>query len=81
LALRLAGLETYLEKSEPLPFVVDDILIMFDNDRAAATLKVLAELSRRTQVIFFTHHRHLVALAEEHIDPSILVKNELRGST
>jgi uncharacterized protein YhaN len=77
LALRLAGLETYLEKSEPLPFVVDDILIMFDNDRAAATLRVLAELSRRTQVIFFTHHRHLVDLAEEHIDPSILVKNAL----
>jgi uncharacterized protein YhaN len=78
LALRLAGLETYLEKSEPLPFVVDDILIMFDNDRAAATLKVLAELSHRTQVIFFTHHRHLVDLAEAHIDPSILVQNALK---
>lgn len=77
LALRLAGLETYLEKNEPLPFVVDDILIRFDNDRAAATLKVLAELSKKTQVIFFTHHRHLVDLAERNIDASVLIKSSL----
>lgn len=64
LALRLASLEAYLESNEPMPFIVDDILIKFDDDRALAALEVLAELSRRTQVIFFTHHRHLVDLAE-----------------
>ncbi len=79
LALRLAGLEMYLKKNEPLPFVVDDILIMFDNDRAAATLKVLAELSEKTQVIFFTHHRHLVELAENHIDPALLIEHTLNA--
>jgi len=63
LALRLAGLEQFLETNEPLPFVVDDILLRFDDQRAMATLKVLAGLSHKTQVIFFTHHRHLVALA------------------
>jgi uncharacterized protein YhaN len=77
LALRVAGLETYLEANEPLPFVVDDILVMFDDRRATAALKVLAELSRKTQVIFFTHHRHLVELAEAGIDASVLVKNTL----
>jgi uncharacterized protein YhaN len=65
LALRLASLERYLEASEPLPFVVDDILLRFDDDRAAATLEVLAALAQKTQVIFFTHHRHLVALARQ----------------
>ena len=63
LALRLASLETWLARNEPIPFIVDDILIGFDNDRAAATLAALAELSRHTQVIFFTHHEHLLALA------------------
>ena len=63
LALRLAGLHAWLDKHEPLPFVVDDLLIHFDDDRAAAALRALAELSRRTQVLFFTHHRHLVDLA------------------
>ncbi len=72
LAMRLAGLERYLENNEPLPFIVDDILIKFDNARAAATLKVLAKISEKTQLIFFTHHNHLVELANGHISPSVL---------
>jgi uncharacterized protein YhaN len=72
LALRLATLERYLAQAgapggtgnpEPLPFVVDDILINFDDERSAATLTVLAELAARTQVILFTHHAHLRDLA------------------
>lgn len=62
LALRLASLEQYLENNEPLPFVVDDILLRFDDARALATLAILADLSARTQVLFFTHHRHLLEL-------------------
>jgi uncharacterized protein YhaN len=77
LVLRLAGLEEYLEQNEPIPFIVDDILIKFDDDRSAAALKTLAQLSTKTQVIFFTHHRHLVELAEENIDPSVLIKHTL----
>ena len=78
LALRLAGLEEYLTKNEPIPFIVDDILIKFDDDRAAAALQALAELSAKTQVIFFTHHRHLVNLAEKNVGASTLVKHELK---
>ncbi len=63
LALRLASLEKYLLAGEPMPFVVDDILMSFDDRRAAAALQVLGELSRRTQVLFFTHHQRLVELA------------------
>ena len=77
LALRLASLEQYLENSESLPFVVDDILLRFDDARAAATLEILAGLSKRTQVVFFTHHRHLVDLAERNIDSSTLVTHTL----
>lgn len=77
LALRLASMETYLEENEPMPLIVDDILIKFDDERATAALKVLADLSGKTQVIFFTHHRHLVELAEANIDPSILLKHPL----
>ena len=78
LALRLASLETYLKKNEPMPFIVDDILIRFDDKRATAALQVLAELSKKTQVIFFTHHQHLVELAETNIDSSILFKHSLQ---
>jgi len=65
LSLRLAALEKHLESCEPMPFVVDDILIRFDDDRALATLKILENLTGKTQVIFFTHHSRLVQLAEE----------------
>jgi len=68
LALRLASLETYLAEKEPLPFVVDDILIMFDDDRSTAALRALARLSARTQVIYFTHHAHVVDLTSRHLD-------------
>jgi DNA repair exonuclease SbcCD ATPase subunit len=67
LALRLASLAHYLQQNEPLPFLVDDVLIQFDDQRAAAALRILAELSDRTQVIFFTHHAHLVQLAQHHV--------------
>ena len=77
LALRLAGLEEYLAKNEPIPFIVDDILIKFDDARAAATLQALAELSAKTQIIFFTHHRHLVKLAEENVAAAALIKHKL----
>ena len=43
-----------------MPFIVDDILINFDDDRSEATLKALADLSEKNQVILFTHHRQIV---------------------
>jgi uncharacterized protein YhaN len=77
LSLRLAGLDDYLENNEPMPFIIDDILVQFDDNRARAALETLAELSAKTQIIFFTHHRHLLDLAEKHIDSSELFRHNL----
>ena len=77
LALRLATLERYIDQHEPMPLVVDDILIHFDDDRSQATLRVLAELSQKTQVLFFTHHRRLRELAESAVAPEQLYVQEL----
>lgn len=63
LSLRLATLEQHLNKDEPMPFIVDDILIGFDDNRTMAGLKVLAELACSTQVLLFTHHRRVIELA------------------
>ena len=80
LALRLASLEHYLSDKEPLPFIVDDILVGFDDDRSRVALEVLGELSRQTQVLLFTHHRHLVHLAETSSAADVLFVHELAGS-
>lgn len=81
LALRLASLESWLQAHEPIPFIVDDILLTFDNQRASAALVVLAELSRKTQVLFFTHHRHLVDLARSHVPDDLVFIHELPGAS
>lgn len=73
LALRLASLEAYLENNEPMPFIVDDILIKFDNERASAALEVLGEISEKTQLVFFTHHRHLVELAKSKLGSAVRI--------
>ncbi|WP_409299874.1 AAA family ATPase [Peribacillus sp. SCS-155] len=67
LALRISSLEKYMLENEPVPFIVDDILIHFDDERAAETLKVLMELTSKTQVIFFTHHYRLVDLMKQFV--------------
>jgi uncharacterized protein YhaN len=65
LALRLAALERYLEQNEPMPLILDDLLITFDDDRAAAILPQLVGLAQRTQILLFTHHLHLVELCRQ----------------
>ena len=77
LALRLATLVWRLETGESMPFIVDDILINFDDDRSRATLEVLADLSRRNQVILFTHHRQIVDAAGRVAGKGPIVIHEL----
>ncbi|MDT7532993.1 AAA family ATPase [Sphingobium sp. SA2] len=57
LAFRLASLENYAASTEPLPFVADDILVHFDDERSAATLDLLARFAETNQVLLFTHHK------------------------
>ena len=54
LALRLASVRRWAKDAEPLPFVADDLLVSFDDERAAAALQTLAEFGREVQVILFT---------------------------
>ena len=65
LALRLASLEKYMESAEPMPFIVDDVLVDFDDARSQAALNALAELAEKTQVILFTHHSQVVEQSKQ----------------
>lgn len=73
LALRLAALELQLDHGRALPFVADDLFINFDDERSAAGFQALAELATQTQVIFLTHHEHLVPIVERAIGPPLNV--------
>jgi uncharacterized protein YhaN len=63
LALRVAAIEGHVANAEPLPFIADDLLVNFDDTRAAAAIELLSALGRTTQVILFTHHDHIATLA------------------
>jgi uncharacterized protein YhaN len=71
LALRVAAIEDYLNHAPPIPFVADDLFINFDDERAAAGFRVLAELARKTQVLFFTHHEHLIDVANRALGTAV----------
>lgn len=71
LALRVSSIEDYLERADALPFVADDLFINFDDDRAAAGFRLLRQLAEKTQVLFFTHHQHLVDIAGATLGASV----------
>jgi uncharacterized protein YhaN len=61
-----------------VPLLLDDVLMTFDDGRAARTLQGLAELGERNQVVYFTHHAHLVDLARSVLPAGALSVTELR---
>lgn len=72
LALRLAYLEDYSSRAEPVPFIGDDLFTTFDDARTAHALTALAAIGERVQPILFTHHLHVVEIARSkmgaHVD-------------
>ncbi len=57
LALRFGLVEHFVETSgEPLPIVMDDILVNFDDDRAARAARSIEALAQTCQIIYFTCH-------------------------
>jgi len=75
LALRLACLYHHVEQREGLPFVADDILLDFDDARARRVMQELGRLAEKTQVILFTHHRHLVDIGKDVLGDRCVVQD------
>ena len=55
-SLRLGFIEEYETNAEPLPVIMDDILVNFDLKRAEETAEILQEFAENRQVIIFTCH-------------------------
>jgi uncharacterized protein YhaN len=64
LCLRLAFLEDYASKGEAAPFIGDDLFTSFDEPRTRLGLIALASVSAKIQPILFTHHQHVVEIAQ-----------------
>jgi uncharacterized protein YhaN len=77
LSLRLASIEQHLASQEPIPLVLDDIFINFDDDRARAGIEVLAEFAQKTQVLLLTHHARTLELAKKTLMESAWMEHRL----
>jgi len=62
LAIRLAYVQQYCLESKPLPLILNDILVNFDEHRAKNTLHVLFD---HIQVLFLTFHEHMAELVRK----------------
>ncbi len=75
LALRLAALELRRPSHPPMPLVLDDTLITSDDARAANILRALARFAEGSQVMLFTHHRHLLDVARATLGEQVFVSH------
>jgi uncharacterized protein YhaN len=65
LAMRFALIRDYAEHVDPLPVVFDDEFVKFDPQRTRDTVKAVRQLAETHQVLLFTCHPHVVAMAQE----------------
>jgi len=56
LALRFGHIEEFALHAEPLPVVLDDILVNFDAERARRAAASICDLAARHQVLYFICH-------------------------
>ena len=51
--------------------IADDLFVNFDDERTEASLRVLFELARSTQVIVFSHYDNVLASARRLADDGV----------
>jgi uncharacterized protein YhaN len=57
LSMRLGLIEEYESRSEPLPIVMDDVLVNFDDPRKARVIEMLKHFAQSRQIIVLTCHK------------------------
>lgn len=54
LAIRISLAAAFSKQLEPMPIILDDILVRFDEDRQKEALRFLAEMGEKEQIFLFT---------------------------
>ncbi len=66
LAMRLGLIKEYERRSEPLPILMDDVFVNFDDDRRQQLAKALKKFSKKRQIIVLTCHQNTLDLYIQH---------------
>lgn len=73
LSLKVAAYYEHCESKTPWPFIADDVMEKFDDLRAAAALKLFSDMGKKGQILYLTHHKHLVDIAKDTLGTSVNV--------
>ncbi|GAB6106262.1 ATP-binding protein [Fusibacter bizertensis] len=73
-AYRLAVIEA-MDPENQLPLVLDEALINWDQNRFEATIKILDEISKNRQILFFTCHRSLAMHMDKQLGVNLIEVN------
>jgi uncharacterized protein YhaN len=74
LAMRFALVEAHANGQDSLPLVLDDILVNFDEERAARCLDCIAQLGGSRQVLMFTCHSYMRDMVSERLPEAQLIE-------
>ena len=72
ISIRFGFIQEFSKRSEPLPIIMDEVLVNFDPLRSKAAAQAILEISREHQVLFFTCRPETVALFRD-LDPQLPV--------
>jgi len=61
-SMRLGLIEEYEKRAEPMPYVMDDTFVNFDDDRKLLAIQALDEFAKDRQVIILTCHKSILDL-------------------
>jgi uncharacterized protein YhaN len=64
ISLRLGFIKEYEKQAEPLPLIIDEVLVNFDSERARHMANVLHGFASDRQILMFTCHPHTIDLFE-----------------
>ncbi len=84
LALRMAIVRQHASTHEPLPVIMDDLLVNCDHDRVEGATRAVTELAREFQVFYFTCHaptQQLLRVYDPGCDCVVLQDGRFRRQT
>ncbi|MDH5761417.1 MAG: AAA family ATPase [Nitrospinota bacterium] len=76
LSLRLGLIEDYETRAEPLPIVMDDVLVNFDDTRRNHVLDILRDFARDRQVMILSCHEYLLETYLKYGAHQVLLQKE-----
>jgi uncharacterized protein YhaN len=79
LAMRFALAEA-ASADIPLPLLLDDLFVHFDESRLRQTVPVIGEISQTRQVILFTCHRHVAKAIQDRLSTAHIMEWAGRGA-